>query len=292
MDGGPTGAPMPVGSLHNFGGQNFNLLTALHPARSAFTGQTVGRLVKRLRPLHPECGRDDGCSRFDQYSKRDAGPVRAGLSKPLIPPRFAHRDREEDGRGGPVPAFEHQPWPSLNRDDRTDAPKTPPPTPMAARRLPPGRLSRILLARRTWSRVQFGRPTPHLLPGRRDADHARRFLGHRRPVRQKPDITAADGVSITGAGGFPNPFFGTSAAAPHAAAIAGLIKSANPSTPEQIRAALIGSAIDIEAPGVDRDSGAGIIDAFAAFRPSESPASQTLNSARSRRPKIPEEAQA
>src|SRR5262249_54727761 len=37
-------------------------------------------------------------------------------------------------------------------------------------------------------------------------------------------------------------------------------------TPAQIRAALIGSAIDIEAPGVDRDSGAGIIDAVAALQ--------------------------
>jgi uncharacterized repeat protein (TIGR01451 family) len=42
----------------------------------------------------------------------------------------------------------------------------------------------------------------------------------------KVDFTAADGVT-TGVGGF-NPFFGTSAAAPHAAAIAGLIKSSNP----------------------------------------------------------------
>ena len=45
-------------------------------------------------------------------------------------------------------------------------------------------------------------------------------------VRQKPDITAADGVS-TAAPGF-NPFYGTSAAAPHAAAIAALLKSAVP----------------------------------------------------------------
>src|SRR5204863_4618952 len=47
-------------------------------------------------------------------------------------------------------------------------------------------------------------------------------------LRQKPDITAADGVSVTGAGGFGISFFGTSAAAPHAAAIAALLKSANP----------------------------------------------------------------
>jgi ketosteroid isomerase-like protein len=83
-------------------------------------------------------------------------------------------------------------------------------------------------------------------------------------VRQKPEITAADGVSTTlPANSGLNPFFGTSAAAPHAAAIAGLIKSARPAlTNGQIRAALIGATIDIEAPNVDRDSGAGIVDAF------------------------------
>jgi len=85
-------------------------------------------------------------------------------------------------------------------------------------------------------------------------------------LRQKPDITAADGTSVTGVGGFSNPFFGTSAAAPHAAAIAGLIKSAGPFTNAQIRTALISTAIDIEAPGVDRDSGAGIIMALEAIK--------------------------
>ncbi len=83
-------------------------------------------------------------------------------------------------------------------------------------------------------------------------------------VRQKPDITAADGTA-SAVPGF-NPFFGTSAAAPHAAAIAALLKSAGPFTPVQIRAALTSSAIDIEAPGVDRDTGAGIIMAFQALQ--------------------------
>jgi hypothetical protein len=84
---------------------------------------------------------------------------------------------------------------------------------------------------------------------------------------QKPDITAADKVSVSGAGGFPKEFSGTSAAAPHAAAIAALLKSLKPSiTPGEVRAALTGSAIDIEAAGVDRDSGAGIIDAVGAMR--------------------------
>lgn len=79
-------------------------------------------------------------------------------------------------------------------------------------------------------------------------------------LRQKPDIAAADGGEVTGVGGFSNPFYGTSAAAPTAAAIAGLIKSANPAlTPAQIRTALTTTAIDIEAAGVDPDTGAGIV---------------------------------
>lgn len=77
-------------------------------------------------------------------------------------------------------------------------------------------------------------------------------------LRQKPDITAADGVS-TSAPGY-SPFFGTSAAAPHAAAIAGLLKQAFPlSSTLQIRNLLEVTALDIMAPGVDRDSGHGIV---------------------------------
>ena len=86
-------------------------------------------------------------------------------------------------------------------------------------------------------------------------------------VLQKPDITAADGVSVSGVGGFATPFFGTSAAAAHAAAIAALVRSANTSlTPAEIRALLTSTAIDIEAPGVDRNSGAGIIMARSAVQ--------------------------
>jgi hypothetical protein len=85
-------------------------------------------------------------------------------------------------------------------------------------------------------------------------------------VLSKPDLTAADGVSVTGAGGFPSPFFGTSAATPHAAAIAALVKSADPAfTVAQIRSFLTSGAIDIEAPGVDRDSGAGIVMPYTAL---------------------------
>jgi hypothetical protein len=88
---------------------------------------------------------------------------------------------------------------------------------------------------------------------------------------QKPDLTAADGV-FTKTPGFL-PFFGTSAAVPHAAAIAALIKSANPFlTNVQIRQIMTNTALDSMAPGPDQDSGYGIIMAPAALRAAMSPA--------------------
>ncbi|MEI6197705.1 MAG: CARDB domain-containing protein, partial [Verrucomicrobiota bacterium] len=92
-------------------------------------------------------------------------------------------------------------------------------------------------------------------------------------VRQKPDITAADGVSTDlPYGGGLNPFYGTSAAAPHAAAIAALLKSSSPSlTPTQIRTILTGTALDIMGAGTDRDSGAGIVMAQAALQATPNP---------------------
>jgi subtilisin family serine protease len=83
-------------------------------------------------------------------------------------------------------------------------------------------------------------------------------------LRKKPDLTATDGVTVS-VPGFA-PFFGTSAAAPHVAAIAALLKSANPgATPNMIRQALAVTATDIEAIDFDRDSGAGVVSAFNAL---------------------------
>lgn len=84
-------------------------------------------------------------------------------------------------------------------------------------------------------------------------------------VGQKPDITAADGTS-TSVPGFAR-FFGTSAAAPHAGAIAALVKQAAPTaTPQQVRDILESTALDIMAPGADRDAGIGILQAFEAVQ--------------------------
>lgn len=75
---------------------------------------------------------------------------------------------------------------------------------------------------------------------------------------QKPDISAADGT-VARTPGF-SPFFGTSAAAPHAAGIAALAKQLNPAaTNTQILNAMTSTALDNMAPGVDRDGGYGIV---------------------------------
>ena len=77
-------------------------------------------------------------------------------------------------------------------------------------------------------------------------------------MRQKPDVTAADGVSTT-VPGFET-FYGTSAAAPHAAALAALVLSGNPRiSPATVRSALTSSAIDLAPAGVDNRTGHGVV---------------------------------
>jgi uncharacterized repeat protein (TIGR01451 family) len=74
---------------------------------------------------------------------------------------------------------------------------------------------------------------------------------------QKPDITAADCVTTTTPGFIP--FCGTSAAAPHAGAIAALLLSRTPRpSPGLVEAALAATALDTAGAGVDRDAGYGI----------------------------------
>ncbi|GAB4398894.1 MAG: hypothetical protein OHK0053_18300 [Microscillaceae bacterium] len=89
-------------------------------------------------------------------------------------------------------------------------------------------------------------------------------------VRLKPDLTAIDNTNTTffgvnlGEDAFPN-FAGTSAAAPHAAAVAALILQKNPTfTRDQVYAALTNTAIDLFTPGFDNITGFGLIDAYQA----------------------------
>ncbi|OPZ74583.1 MAG: Extracellular serine protease precursor [Firmicutes bacterium ADurb.Bin456] len=82
-------------------------------------------------------------------------------------------------------------------------------------------------------------------------------------IRNKPDICGIDGVRVTGAGGFPSRFYGTSAAAPHVAAIAALTWAQYPEkTADEIRGIILSGAVDLGAPGTDYIYGAGRADAL------------------------------
>jgi hypothetical protein len=94
--------------------------------------------------------------------------------------------------------------------------------------------------------------------------------------RLKPEAVSIDGVSVTGNGGFPTTFFGTSASAPHGGAVAALILACKPSLMHgeggdnpiadrtALQNAMLNSAVDLGAPGDDFIYGNGRIDADAA----------------------------
>lgn len=88
--------------------------------------------------------------------------------------------------------------------------------------------------------------------------------------RPKPDLVATDGVSVSGAGGFPGTFFGTSAATPHVAGLAALLLELNPTlTRAQLRGLLTTTAVPL---GDASTYGAGRIDALAAALAAPPPA--------------------
>jgi len=78
-------------------------------------------------------------------------------------------------------------------------------------------------------------------------------------LRAKPDFTAANRVS-TSTPGFET-FAGTSASAPHVAGIAALLLELGNLTPGGVRNVLESTALDMVVPGVDFDSGFGIVHA-------------------------------
>lgn len=83
--------------------------------------------------------------------------------------------------------------------------------------------------------------------------------------RPKPDLTAIDGVQVSGAGGFSSPFFGTSAAAPHVAGIAAqLMSSSKGPNAQRVKMALSAGVVDLGIEGFDSTYGFGRIDALLA----------------------------
>ncbi|NUN98879.1 MAG: S8 family serine peptidase, partial [Candidatus Omnitrophica bacterium] len=103
-------------------------------------------------------------------------------------------------------------------------------------------------------------------------------------TRFKPDLTAADGGNTSFFGGdtpfdadsFPN-FFGTSAAAPHAAGVAALVLEAQPLlSPTELYDVLKNTAIDAETAGPDIQSGAGLLDAHAAVGAVQGPETSSV----------------
>jgi hypothetical protein len=80
----------------------------------------------------------------------------------------------------------------------------------------------------------------------------------------KPDVTGIDGVSVTGADGFSNPFHETSAPAPTVAAVSALALSGVPTRiAAQVRTALLSSRTYCGAAGPDDTFGNGRVDAVA-----------------------------
>jgi hypothetical protein len=83
--------------------------------------------------------------------------------------------------------------------------------------------------------------------------------------RLKPDITGLDGISNSGPGDFPSPFYGTSAAAPGVAAVAALLFDLNPAlTVADLRRAFVSTSVDLGIAGPDITYGYGRADALAA----------------------------
>jgi hypothetical protein len=279
VDGGATASPLPAGRVHRFGAQNFNTLTVANTSApiSLYWSDPLGASANdydlfRLNAAgtaiaaastNIQSGTQDP---IEQISQSTTNPRIVVVKKTSAQPRFLHLNTNR-GRLALATSGTTHGHATVNGVGAYGVAATP-----AGAAFPQAFTSADLVE--TFSsdgprHIFYQGSGAPITPGDVSSTGG--------TVLQKPDVTAADGVSVTGVGGFPSPFFGTSAAAPHAGAIAGLLKSANPAlTATQVRSILTSTAIDIQAPGVDRDSGAGILMARAALIASGAPGTAFL----------------
>jgi len=89
-------------------------------------------------------------------------------------------------------------------------------------------------------------------------------------ARPKPDVVSFDGVATTVPGYYV--FYGTSAAAPHTAGLAALLKQRSPeATGHELFDAITGGAVDVGTPGFDAVSGWGRVDGLRALAELDAP---------------------
>lgn len=272
VDGGASAAPLPLtGRVHNFGGQNFDVITANGSQINLYWSDPLGGSSNDydLFILNGAGTAVLASSTNIQNGTQDPFEVTGTgvnlrivvLKKASAAARFLHVDTnrgrlsintagQSHGHACATGAFGCAATPASNF--------AAPPNPAGPFPNPFNATNTVELFSSDGPRqIFYNANSTAITPGNVSSTGG--------TVLQKPDITAADGVTVTGVGGFGSPFFGTSAAAPHAAAIAGLLKSGGPFSNAQVKTALLSTAIDIEAAGTDRDSGAGIIMAFEAL---------------------------
>jgi hypothetical protein len=264
VDGGAAASPISeAGRLHSFGSYNYNVVTAAGLSIDLFWADPLGASTNDYdlfllnaagtsvvaSSMTRQTGSSDPYESIGSFSPGE----RIVIVKFSGSPRFLHLDTQRGGLGIPTPGA------TLGHSSATNA----------------FSVAAIDIAK-AYPNPFTGGPTNPVETFSSDGPRHVFFNADGTPitpgnfsstggaVRQKPDLTAADGVA-TSVTGFAS-FFGTSAAAPHAASIAALLKSYNPLlSPAQMRAVLTGTTLDNMAAGVDRDSGFGIVMANTAL---------------------------
>src|SRR5439155_127124 len=254
VDGGAIGTPLftskatpqPAGRVHNFGGQNFNLLTVANtgapislywsdPLGASSNDYDLFRLTADGTVAASSTNIQNGTQDpYEQINQSTQGPRIVVVKNNTAQPRFLHLNTNRGKLSIRTSGTTHG-HAAVTGDGAYGVAATSAAVPFPR----PFNGGNVV--------ERFSSDGPRRIFYRADGTPITEgnVSSTGGEVLQKPDITAADGVSVTGVGGFPTPFTGTSAAAPHAAAIAALMKSANSSlSAGQIRPIHTTTAID------------------------------------------------